>query len=409
MALNFPAKIYQILENESPEIIRWHPNGCAFRIVDHGRFEREIIPKYFRHNQISSVQRQLNLYGFKCISRGEDKGAFYHSKFRRGDWEVVKKITRFQPKKADNLLEDPTKPILLEEQINLMNPNSNSFRSTPIPTMDKSLNTLTAGASFQSNTNGNSSSSSWNPAYHHLTAPATSHYQHFPNPYLHGPFVFHNDFGFNYNSQQNNNNATPNEPANPPSHHLVSPHHYQSPPAAWHWPGTHYSNVYLPMKPIVESDFRPNDSSNNNNKTDQSSSIPDLASNINNNNDSSLSNNNASVLIASKPLSESSKSNSEMSSPTLTVKKGLNTASADAGYINVVNNALMIDPDFDLDEEFSDFFKDDDLAFRESQRLMQKQQQQLSASVVSGPRFCEIGVNTDITQAGYAAQQFYMR
>lgn len=48
MALNFPAKIYQILENESSDIIRWHTNGCAFRIVDHGRFEREIIPKYFR-------------------------------------------------------------------------------------------------------------------------------------------------------------------------------------------------------------------------------------------------------------------------------------------------------------------------------------------------------------------------
>jgi hypothetical protein len=50
-------------------------------------------------NQLSSVQRQLNLYGFKCISRGEDKGAFYHPRFRRGDWEVVKKITRYAPQK----------------------------------------------------------------------------------------------------------------------------------------------------------------------------------------------------------------------------------------------------------------------------------------------------------------------
>eukprot|EP01039_Chlorochromonas_danica_P007306 gene7306-8085_t len=103
MALNFPAKIYQILENESADIIRWLPNGAAFRIVDHGRFEREIIPKYFRHNQLSSVQRQLNLYGFKCINRGEDKGAFFHPKFRRGDWEVVKRITRYAPlKKGDS-------------------------------------------------------------------------------------------------------------------------------------------------------------------------------------------------------------------------------------------------------------------------------------------------------------------
>ncbi|RYH16395.1 hypothetical protein EON65_30185 [archaeon] len=53
MALNFPAKIYQILENESSDIIRWHGNGAAFRIIDHGRFEREIIPKYFRRKEFS--------------------------------------------------------------------------------------------------------------------------------------------------------------------------------------------------------------------------------------------------------------------------------------------------------------------------------------------------------------------
>lgn len=45
---SFPAKIYQILENESPEIIQWNENGLSFRIVDHNRFEREIVPKYFR-------------------------------------------------------------------------------------------------------------------------------------------------------------------------------------------------------------------------------------------------------------------------------------------------------------------------------------------------------------------------
>jgi hypothetical protein len=45
------------------------------------------------------VQRQLNLYGFKCISRGSDKGAFFHPQFKKGDWEVVKKIARFAPAK----------------------------------------------------------------------------------------------------------------------------------------------------------------------------------------------------------------------------------------------------------------------------------------------------------------------
>eukprot|EP01038_Epipyxis_sp_PR26KG_P007302 gene7302-9949_t len=94
MSLNFPAKIYQILENESSEVIRWHENGISFKICDHKRFESEIIPKYFRHSQMSSVQRQLNLYGFKCVSRGVDKGTFYHHQFKRGDWENVKAMQR---------------------------------------------------------------------------------------------------------------------------------------------------------------------------------------------------------------------------------------------------------------------------------------------------------------------------
>ncbi len=132
MALNFPAKIYEILENESADIIRWQPNGISFRIVDHSRFEREIIPKYFKRkyqpschiysffyrtlldlcpdNNKASVQRQLNLYGFKCVNRGEDKGSFFHPQFKRGDWEVVKRITRYSPTSKKND-EDKCEPV----------------------------------------------------------------------------------------------------------------------------------------------------------------------------------------------------------------------------------------------------------------------------------------------------------
>ncbi len=39
------------------------------------------------------------MYGFKCISRGEDKGAFFHTQFKRGDWDTVRKITRYVPPK----------------------------------------------------------------------------------------------------------------------------------------------------------------------------------------------------------------------------------------------------------------------------------------------------------------------
>lgn len=100
--LHFPAKIYQIIETEDSNIIRWEPCGKAFRIANHARFEREVIPKYFRHARIASVQRQLNLYGFKCVNRGEDKGVFCHPNFVRGEYNTVREIRRISTKKDDD-------------------------------------------------------------------------------------------------------------------------------------------------------------------------------------------------------------------------------------------------------------------------------------------------------------------
>jgi hypothetical protein len=50
---SFPAKIYQILESESHQIVQWSEDGVSFRIVDSSRFEREIVPKYFRRKTVS--------------------------------------------------------------------------------------------------------------------------------------------------------------------------------------------------------------------------------------------------------------------------------------------------------------------------------------------------------------------
>jgi len=36
----------------------------------------------------------MNLYGFKCSFRGEDRGSYSHPEFKRGEWEAVKKIRR---------------------------------------------------------------------------------------------------------------------------------------------------------------------------------------------------------------------------------------------------------------------------------------------------------------------------
>mmetsp|Transcript_8356 Transcript_8356/g.19091 ORF Transcript_8356/g.19091 Transcript_8356/m.19091 type:complete len:439 (+) Transcript_8356:118-1434(+) len=99
--LNFCARVYQMLECESEEIIQWNTNGLSFRIIDHVRFENELLHKYFKHRKMASVQRQLNAYGFRSVNRGEHKRSFYHPVFKRGNWEGVKQMVRFlQPKRG---------------------------------------------------------------------------------------------------------------------------------------------------------------------------------------------------------------------------------------------------------------------------------------------------------------------
>jgi len=84
----FPEKVHRMLTdaeaNGNDDILSFFPHGRAFAIHDPNRFVREILPKYVRQSQISSFQRQLNLYGFIRIASGPDEGGYYHELFLRG-------------------------------------------------------------------------------------------------------------------------------------------------------------------------------------------------------------------------------------------------------------------------------------------------------------------------------------
>lgn len=88
----FPIRLYTILEHEDPSIIGWASSGVAFRVKDVDRFRDETLPRYFRHQKITSFQRQLNLYGFIRVLKGDDLGCYAHPLFTRGDRDSVKKI-----------------------------------------------------------------------------------------------------------------------------------------------------------------------------------------------------------------------------------------------------------------------------------------------------------------------------
>lgn len=85
-------QLYDVIEIADPSVIRWINNGTAFKVFDTKAFEETLLPKYYRHSKITSFQRQLNLYGFKRLTKGADAGAYYHSSFIQGFREQVKDI-----------------------------------------------------------------------------------------------------------------------------------------------------------------------------------------------------------------------------------------------------------------------------------------------------------------------------
>lgn len=96
IALNFPHKLHLLLdERRYPHLLTWKEHGCCFHIIDKNLFSSEVLPQAFKQSKWGSFQRQLNCYGFKKISKGNDKGCYFHPYFRTGREDLLPKLKRF--------------------------------------------------------------------------------------------------------------------------------------------------------------------------------------------------------------------------------------------------------------------------------------------------------------------------
>lgn len=128
----FLKKTYKMIESSPHEIAAWSPDGEMFVVKDPDGFATQIIPQYFDHNKFSSFARQLNFYGFRKMQskpiRNSDFDAntakhvtFYNENFKRGRYDLLKKIQRSTRGGGNNVGQDQQREIQqLKDKVNSM-------------------------------------------------------------------------------------------------------------------------------------------------------------------------------------------------------------------------------------------------------------------------------------------------
>ncbi|XP_036450175.1 heat shock factor protein isoform X2 [Colossoma macropomum] len=101
----FLSKLWTLVDDYcTNDLVSWSEDGCSFLVLDEQRFSKELLPLYYKHSNMTSFIRQLNMYGFHKVvpvdsgllkddSRG-DFVEFQHEHFCRDQPHLLSLIRR---------------------------------------------------------------------------------------------------------------------------------------------------------------------------------------------------------------------------------------------------------------------------------------------------------------------------
>lgn len=95
----FLSKLWRMVnDTEVDDLIGWNDSGTCFVIQNQYEFWANLLPLYYKHNNMASFVRQLNMYGFHKVtsdaSLPDNELQFYHEFFQRDSPELLEKIKR---------------------------------------------------------------------------------------------------------------------------------------------------------------------------------------------------------------------------------------------------------------------------------------------------------------------------